>query len=109
MLPTALSPNRLGILDTPNCHRCDSIDNIEHALLECRAVDTFWGYVDQFIRKISENKLVLSSAIKMLGNAPSRGDPLSERAVALINWALKKCLETHFTVKVNGKKQQRRL
>ena len=24
----------------------------------------------------------------MLGKVPSRGDPLSERAVALINWAL---------------------
>ena len=48
VLPTALSLNRMGILDTPYCHCCGSIDNIEHALLECKAVNTFWGYVNQF-------------------------------------------------------------
>ena len=31
---------------------------------------------------------MLSPAIKMLGEVPSRGDPFSERAVALINWTL---------------------
>ena len=43
MLPTALSLNRMGILDMPNCHCCGSIDNIEHPLLECKAVNTFSG------------------------------------------------------------------
>ena len=78
----------MGILSTPNCHRCGAIDNIEHAMLECRAVHGFWEYVGQFIRKISEKKLVLSPVLKMLGKVPATDDPVSERAVALINWAL---------------------
>ena len=41
VLPTALSLSRMGILSTPNCHRCGAIDNIEHAMLECRAVHGF--------------------------------------------------------------------
>ena len=85
VLPTALSLSRMGILSTPNCHRCGAIDNIEHAMLECRAVHGFWEYVGQFIRKISEKKLVLSPALKMLGKVPATDDPVSERAVALIN------------------------
>ena len=88
VLLTALSLNRMGLLDTPNCHRCGSIENIEHALLECRVVNDFWGYVEQFIRKLSENKLVLSPALKMLGKVPSANDPVNSRAVALINWVL---------------------
>ena len=88
VLPTALSLSRMGILSTPNCHRCGAIDNIEHAMLECRAVHGFREYVRQFIRKISEKKLVLSPVLKMLGKVPATDDPVSERAVALINWAL---------------------
>ena len=40
------------------------------------------------IIKISENKLGLSPALKMLEKVPAADDPVSERAVALINWAL---------------------
>ena len=88
VLPTALSLSRMGTLSTPNCHRCGAIDNIEHAMLECRAVHGFWGYVWQFIRKTSENKLVLSPALKILGKVPAADDPFSERTVASISWAL---------------------
>ena len=88
VLPTALSLSRMGTLSTPNCHRCGAIDIIEHAMLECRAVHGFWGYVGQFIRKTSENNLVLSLALKMLGKVPAADDPFSERTVALISWAL---------------------
>ena len=56
VLPTALSLSTMGILSTPNCHRCGANDNIKHAMLECRAVHGFWEYVGQFIRKISEKK-----------------------------------------------------
>ena len=88
VLHTALSLNRMAILDTPNCHRCGSIENIEHALLKCRVVNHYGGYVGQFIRKISENKLVLSPALKKLGKVPSADDPVNRGDVALINWAL---------------------
>ena len=95
MLPTALSLSRMGTLSTPNCHRCGAIDNIEHAMLECRAMHGFWGYVGQFIRKTSENKLVLSPALKILGKVPAADDPFSERTVALISWALTGCKVCH--------------
>ena len=65
-----------------------AIGNIEHAMLECRAMHGFWGYVGQFIRKTSENKLVLSPVLKILGKVPAADDPFSERTVALISWAL---------------------
>ena len=55
---------------------------------ECRVVHGFWKYVGQFTQKISENKLVLSPALKMLGKVPAADDPFSERTVALINWSL---------------------
>ena len=42
VLLTALSLSRMGILGTPNSHRCGAIDNIEHAMLGSRAVHGFW-------------------------------------------------------------------
>lgn len=85
VLPTTLSVSRMGTLSTPNCHRCGAIDNIEHTMLEWAAVHDFWEHVEQFIRKISDNKLVLSPALKMLGKVPAADDPFSERTVALIS------------------------
>ena len=86
VLPTGLSLNRMGILHSANCHRCGAIDNIEHALLECGAVRTFWIHVDHLISKISANKVSLTPEFKMLGII--HRNELDKKTLDLINWVL---------------------
>ena len=86
VLLTGLSLNRIGILDSANCHRCGAIDNIEHALLECGSVRTFWIHVNHLISKITANKVSLTPEFKMLG-IMHRND-LDKRTLDLINWVL---------------------
>ena len=84
VLLTSLSLNRIEILDSASCHRCGAIGNIEHALLECAPIRTFWTHVDHLIGKISGNKVSLTPGIKMLG--PVQGNDLSKRTLDLLNW-----------------------
>ena len=86
VLPTGLSLNRMGILHSANCHRCGDIDNIEHALLECGAVRTFWIHIDHLISKISANKVSLTPEFKMLGII--HRNELDKKTLDLINWIL---------------------
>ena len=36
---TALSLNRMTVWATPNCHRCGALDTLEHAFIDCPAID----------------------------------------------------------------------
>ena len=59
VLPTALSLNRIGVYPTPGCHRCGSIDTLEHAILECPTVLTFWNQIQTYVNNITDHKLTL--------------------------------------------------
>ena len=90
VLPTALSLNRMGVSESPDCHRCGVTDTIEHALLECTVVVAFWNYIQSLslIDKISDNCLPLTAGLKLLGKVPREDDPFSRKHADLINWTL---------------------
>ena len=88
VLPTGLSLQRMGIQNSADCHRCGTTDTIEHALLECPAVVSFWNYVKTFVNKIANTNLQLTSEHKLLGKIPTAQDPFSRQQADLINWTL---------------------
>ena len=88
VLPTALSLNRMGVSESPDCHRCGVTDTIEHALLECTVVVAFWNYIQSLINKISDNCLPLTAGLKLLGKVPREDDLFSRKHADLINWTL---------------------
>ena len=88
VLPTALSLNRIGVYPTPNCHRCGATDNLEHAILECPTVDNFWNQIQAYVDKINDQKLTLTTQVKLFGKVKTKNDPLGPRAIDLDNWTL---------------------
>ena len=75
VLPTALSLYRMGVWKSPLCHRCGERDTIEHAMIKCPLVDTFWRQVQHLINKVTNSTLPLTDDIKIIGRLPHRIDP----------------------------------
>ena len=88
VLPTALSLNKMTVYDSPDCHRCGETDTIEHALLECPTVLTFWRKIEPLLNKISNSNLPVPDSLKALGKILCKNDPFSKQHVDLINWTL---------------------
>lgn len=88
VLPTALSLNRIGVYATPNCHRCGTIDTLEHALLECPTVNRFWNLIQSYIDKLTSSNLTINHKDKLLGIVRRKNDTLEQRTVDLVNWTL---------------------
>ena len=88
VLYTALSLNRMGVYPTPNCHRCGITDNLEHAILECPAVDDLWNQIQVYVDKITDEMLTLTTQVKLLGVIKTKNFPLSQTSTDLINWTL---------------------
>ena len=76
VLPTALSLNKTGVHANPNCHRCGTTDTLEHALLDCPTVVNFWSKIQEYIDKITDHKLSVSTKIKILGRCKKENDNL---------------------------------
>ena len=85
VLPTALSLYRMGVWKSPLCHRCGERDTIEHAVIKCPLVDTFWRQVQHLINKITNSTLPLTDDIKIIGRLPHRIDPLTILKTDLVN------------------------
>ena len=88
VLSTALSLNRIVVYATPYCHRCGETDTIEHAILNCPSVNTFWNLIQAYISKITDQKLTLSSQIKLFGKVKTRNGPFPQNSLDLVNWTL---------------------
>ena len=73
---------------TPGCHRCGSIDTLEHAILECPTVLTFWNQIQTYVDKITDHMLTLSSQVKLFGKVKTKSANLQPRAIELVNWTL---------------------
>ena len=58
---TALSLNRMGVWATPNCHRCGALDTLEHAFIDCPAIDQFWDQIQLYVDKITDKSLTLTT------------------------------------------------
>jgi len=88
VLPTALSLNKTDVHANPNCHRCGTTDTLEHALLDCPTVVNFWSKIQEYIDKITDHKLSVSTKIKILGRCKKENDNLEPRSLDLVNWTL---------------------
>ena len=66
-LPTALSLYRATVYHTPNCHRCNTTENIEHIFLYCPTSLSLWTSVQTYINKMTNNTLQLTDTTKLFG------------------------------------------
>jgi hypothetical protein len=73
---------------TPNCHQCGVTDTLEHAMLECPTVDNFWNQIQAYVYKITDQKLTLTTQVKLFGKVKRKNDPLGSRKIDLVNWTL---------------------
>ena len=67
ILPCALQLYRATVYNTPNCHRCHIIENIEHLFLHCPATLPLWMTVQTYINKLTNNTLNLNDNTKLFG------------------------------------------
>ena len=78
----------MGVWATPNCHRCGALDTLEHAFLDCPAIDQFWDQIQLYVDKITDRSLTLTTLFKLVGKTARRNDPLNKRKIDLVNWIL---------------------
>ena len=88
VLPTASSLNKMDVYATPYCHRCGSIDTLEHAVLDCNAVSNFWNQIQKYVDKITDRTLTLTPQVKLFGKVKTKNDTLTPRTLDLVNWTL---------------------
>ena len=88
VLPTALSLNKMDVYATPYCHRCGFIDTLEHAVLDCNAVNNFWNQIQKYVYKITDRTLTLTPQVKIFGKVMTENDTLTPRTLDLVNWTL---------------------
>lgn len=67
ILPTALSLHRATVYHMPNCHRCHTIENLEHLFLQCPTSISLWTHIQPYIYKMTNNTLQLNDNIKLFG------------------------------------------
>ena len=70
VLHTALSLNRMEVLDVPICHKCGAIENLENLLVDCVTLDVFWSQVQIYVDKITNSSVIISNCVKLLGWIP---------------------------------------
>lgn len=87
-LPTALTLYRMAVYPTTQCPHCNSVETLEHLLLHCPHLLTFWPTIRNYIDKITGKRLAVTPTIQLFGYLRTKNDPLSNRAVRLLNWAL---------------------
>ena len=81
ILPTALSLYRTTVYHTPNCHTCQTTENIEHIFLQCPSTTILWTTVQTCIDKLTHNTL------KLFG-LPHKTHNIDKCTQHLINWLL---------------------
>ena len=87
-LPTALSLYRMAVHPTTLCPYCNSVETIEHLLLQCPHLLTFWSTIGEYIDKITGKTLTLNPTLQLFGYIRKKNDQLGNRAAHLLNWAM---------------------
>ena len=85
-LPTALSLYHMAVYPTTQCPHCNSVETIEHLLLHCPNLLTFWSTISTYINKITQ-QVAITPTLQLFGYI-CKNRPLSNRAVYLLNRAL---------------------
>lgn len=88
VLPTALSLNRATVYHTPNCHRCNITENIEHLLLHCPTSISLWTKIQIYFDKMTKNQLRLTDNIKLFGLTRTNNIIHDNHILNLVNWTL---------------------
>ena len=88
VLHTALSLNRMEVLDVPICHKCGAIENLENLLVDCVTLDVFWSQVQIYVDKITNSSVIISNCVKLLGWIPGEKEKVPTRIGNLVNWAI---------------------
>ena len=88
VIPTALFLNRATVYHTPNCHRCNVIENIEHPILHCPTSTSFWTKIQTYLDKMTDNKLRLTDNIKLFRVQQTNNIIHDKATLNLVNWTL---------------------
>ena len=88
VLPTALSLNRATVYHTPNCHRCNVTENIDHLFLHCPTSISLWTKLQSYFHKMTDNQLRLTDSIKLFGLPRTNNIIHDNHILNLVNWTL---------------------
>lgn len=78
----------MTVYNSPNCHRCGQPETIEHLLLQCNEINSFWIIIQRYIDQLTENKVTLTDNTRLFGYRRQQNDPLDLRTINLLNWTL---------------------
>ena len=78
----------MAVHPTTQCPHCNSVETIEHLLLYCPNLLTFWSTISVYINKITQLQVTVTPTLQLFGYTRKKNDLLSQRAVYLLNWAL---------------------
>lgn len=78
----------MAVHPTTLCPHCNSVETIEHLLLHCPNILNFWSTISAYINKITQQQVAVTPTLQLFGYIRKKNDPLSNRAVYLLNWAL---------------------
>ena len=78
----------MTVYNSPNCHRCGQPETLEHLLLQCTEIKSFWTIIQRYVNQITENKATLTDSICLFGYLRQKNDPLEQRTINLLNWTL---------------------
>lgn len=87
VLPTAQSLYRMTVHPTPNCHLCGFPETLEHLLLHCTHITSFWLTIHQYVDKLTNCSVPLTNTTKLFGYL-RQDDPLDQATINLLNWLL---------------------
>ena len=88
ILPTALSLYRATVYHTSYCHRCHTIENLEHLFLHCPTSISLWTRIQTYINKMTDNALQLNDNIKLFGLTRTNNTIHNTDTLNLVNWTL---------------------
>ena len=88
ILPTTLSLYRSTMYHTPNCHTCQTTENIEHSFLQCPSTIILWTTVQTYIDKLTNNTLKLDDYMKLFRVPHKTHNDIKKCTQHLLKWLL---------------------
>ena len=88
ILPTALSLYRATVYHASYCHRCHTIENLEHLFLHCPTSISLWTRIQTYINKMTDNALQLNDNMKLFGLTRTNNTIHNTDTLNLVNWTL---------------------
>lgn len=87
-LPTAKRLHDMTVHNTPNCHHCNATETIEHLLLHCTQLRTFWTHIQTITDAATDSTVTLDDQTKLFGTTNTGQTPQDHDKYRLLNWIL---------------------